>query len=522
MFSELLTDGKVNIARRIARLMGARVSSFDSYRDCLAKLVLLAGGDVSQWDFDRHLLAKLVLANGGSVSEKDRERDLLAKLLVLFGGTVFPKDNDTDLLRKIYIAASGGLLNFPLWIYDPQPSTLRGWYRSYVGVTESGSFVSAVQDRSGNGNDFSQSVEASRPFLSRTDNRGNALLNGENFAEAFWIKTGATVSADAATDPVGGATADKLVEDGASSEHFAMHGSSALLKNTIHTLSVYAKAAERSWIALRIRPNSGAAADKVAWFDLSNGTVGSITAGATSQIENAGNGWYCCSISADLLSGTVATPSFYFLVSTGDSTLSYAGDGTSGILIWGASLREESWQSDYLSTGTALRLFPGQDGKRFIFNRRTAAFMSTANFSLPQPATLYFLMRHHGTQVANSRILSGNTDGFIRQITLNVETLQAGSGATVLGPLTFADGEWSIVTLVLDGVNSVFQKNADAPITGDGGSGDLDGLTIGGTAAGANIANVNWLELIVRAGADSSAVRLRHQQYLASVVGITL
>jgi hypothetical protein len=60
----------------------------------------------------------------------------------------------------------------------------------------------------------------------------------------------------------------------------------------VATFSVYAKAGTYDYVLLHIEDSSG---DCLANFDLSTGSLGTLTNGITSKIEDVGGGWYRCS-----------------------------------------------------------------------------------------------------------------------------------------------------------------------------------------------------------------------------------
>jgi hypothetical protein len=73
-----------------------------------------------------------------------------------------------------------------------------------------------------------------------------------------------------------------------------------------------------------------------AYFNLDTGTLGTVGASCTAAITPAGNGWYQCSITT-----TVSASTAWWInwIAEGNGDIDYAGDGTSGILVWGADLR---------------------------------------------------------------------------------------------------------------------------------------------------------------------------------------
>ena len=92
--------------------------------------------------------------------------------------------------------------------YDP--SDLTTLFQDSAGstpVTAVEQPVGLMRDKSGRGNHASQATAASRPVLSA---RYNLLTRTEEFDNVAWVKTGATVTANQGTDPLGGNTADKF------------------------------------------------------------------------------------------------------------------------------------------------------------------------------------------------------------------------------------------------------------------------------------------------------------------------
>jgi hypothetical protein len=175
--------------------------------------------------------------------------------------------------------------------------------------------------------------------------RTNLLLRSEEFDNASWTKNAATITANATVSPNGTTTADKLVETAVNNSHWPGVLSLGLASN-IYTVSVYAKAAERTELSIFIDTS---VTRRTAYFNLSNGTLGAISVGITSSIQSVGNGWYRCSIT---LSAAESLINVVYTTAVGGNNI-YLGDGTSGIYLWGAQLEAGAFPTSYIPTTTA-------------------------------------------------------------------------------------------------------------------------------------------------------------------------
>lgn len=180
----------------------------------------------------------------------------------------------------------------------------------------------------------------------------NLLKYSEQFDNAAWTKANSSVSANTGVAPDGTLTADKLVENTASSTHF-LYQNPTLADNTVYCHSVFAKASERSHVAVLITDKSNVPYGRI--FNLTDGTsaspVGVVNAPLAHGIQPVGNGWYLCWVAQSAGSGaTQNSPRIY---TSNGSAISYTGDGTSGIYIWGAQLEAGSQPTSYIKTEAA-------------------------------------------------------------------------------------------------------------------------------------------------------------------------
>ncbi|NBS68603.1 hypothetical protein EBT31_06765, partial [bacterium] len=161
------------------------------------------------------------------------------------------------------------------------------------------------------------------------EQRVNSMTYSDDLSNAAWSKSGATVSA---------------VENSATSNHEVFQ-SVSITSGTTYTLSFFAKAAGRDYVACG---HNGTSSYAYSYFNLANGTVVSSGSGHTTSIQSFGNGWY--RVTSTFTAGVTASIAFEILASDNGSRISYTGDGSSGILVWGAQLEAGSFATSYIPT----------------------------------------------------------------------------------------------------------------------------------------------------------------------------
>jgi hypothetical protein len=218
------------------------------------------------------------------------------------------------------------------------------YFKPTVGGTGKYAFFDNISVRELAGNHATQATAAARPTYSiePVGGRRNLLTFSEQFDNAAWAKTNATVTANSVVAPDGTTTADKLVESATSGYHIASQFIGSVVATSV-TFTVYAKAAERSWLLLSAYVGS----DAICYFDLATPAVGTMGAGCTGTITAVGSdGWYRCSVTRTVTAGTYGLGHIVG-PTTGNNVGSYAGDITKGILIWGAQLELGSTATNY-------------------------------------------------------------------------------------------------------------------------------------------------------------------------------
>jgi hypothetical protein len=196
-------------------------------------------------------------------------------------------------------------------------------------------------------------VNGNRLGLLIEEARTNLLLRSEEFDNAYWTKQQSSVVANAEIAPDGTLTADKLVENTAAAQH-DVRTSVTVASSTQITQTVYAKSTgEGRRLFLSPVGTITLGNNRNVVFNLDTGVAtpdGSGTGALNSfSIEAVGNGWFRCSVTVT----TADVTALNIIRLHNGSTDNYTGDGTSGLLIFGAQLEAGSFPTSYIPTAGA-------------------------------------------------------------------------------------------------------------------------------------------------------------------------
>jgi len=174
----------------------------------------------------------------------------------------------------------------------------------------------------------------------------NLALQSEAFnttwspVQLLAFNSGSVINTTGTLDPYGTNVADLIVPNAVSDQHRVDQTTTSVSGS--YTFSVFIKAAGYNFGRLRIGTVG-------ATFNLASGTIGSTDAGIVSSIQPFGNGWYRCVISKAASAANEIIRINVNQALTGD----YAGDGTSGIYVFGAQYETGSIATSYIPTTTA-------------------------------------------------------------------------------------------------------------------------------------------------------------------------
>lgn len=178
------------------------------------------------------------------------------------------------------------------------------------------------------------------------EQRVNLVTYSEQFDNATWTKTNATITTNTIVAPDGTLTGDLIVEATGTSFKQLRQSSISVTSGTAYTGSVYVKPSGRTWFVIEL---GGTPLACSAYINLSTGAVGTqIGSPSSVTVTQLPNGWYRVTITKTATSTGTANIAFY--PTTTDNVISYAGDGWSGVFIWGAQLEAGAFPTSYIKT----------------------------------------------------------------------------------------------------------------------------------------------------------------------------
>jgi hypothetical protein len=176
------------------------------------------------------------------------------------------------------------------------------------------------------------------------EQRTNLFTYSEQFDNAAWNKTAASVTANTTAAPDGTLTADTLVDDLTFNQHLIQRADITTSAGT-YTSTIYAKYNGRHISLYNLGTTNAFAVFNLLTGVVTTGGAGLVSASATL----VGNGWYRCTLVCTTTAGTISNRIYLSQDGTTPAP-SYTGNGFSGAFIWGAQLEAGAFATSYIPT----------------------------------------------------------------------------------------------------------------------------------------------------------------------------
>ena len=227
----------------------------------------------------------------------------------------------------------------------------------------------------------------------------NGLLYSEDFSNANWTKTRSTVTTNTTAAPDGTTTADSVLQATGQTTVGFVSQSYSVSSLESYEVSVYAKPATRSFLAIEETLADGTT--NRTWFNVSAGTVGTTDAAHyTATITAAANGFYRCVIQFDADAARSGVVAFLVAESNGSTTCT---DDTLGLYLWGAQINLVAYDDTYIKTEGSVAAY-----QKVIAN---IAYAANLTYALQTIGNVYF--DGDVTYTGSVNPFTGSHDGLI-------------------------------------------------------------------------------------------------------------
>jgi hypothetical protein len=406
----------------------------------------------SDWNADHTLVGTIDVANGGTGAS------------TLTG---YVKGNGTSAMTAVATVPSTDITGLGTM------STQNANAVAITGGTINGTTIGATTPSSVN----ATTITGQTGVLRGTGT--NLITQSQNLLNATWTNNATTVSATLYTDPLGGTTANNLIETATTNSHF-ITGTVSVTSGINYTFSAYLKigvgATAPNFVQLSL--STGGFASGYGNFNISTGALGATSGLVSSSITSVGSGWYRCSITATATatgSGGIAIIGFTNNNNALGRLPSYAGAITSDVLVWGTQFEVGSTLNNYVATTTTA-----------VYGTPTLSFSGVSTIGLESNGSLFVQPAGTGAlqaQATTSTTAGGNARGAnaVDLQTSRVAASQVASGlyATIGGGIgntsngtvtTVAGGNSNIVggtyAGALSGISNIVSGFGAAVVTG--------------------------------------------------------
>lgn len=168
---------------------------------------------------------------------------------------------------------------------------------------------------------------------------GNRLTYGNDLAKsAYWTATGVTALGNQISNPLDGSvTASSMTETAVTSEHKVVQNVTSFFPSQQYTVTAYVRPNGRNNVQLVAYDGNTTYS---AFYDVSAGTVGTVVNASGTSITLQPNGFYICQLNFTASSAATTSGTYSLKLSTNGSTVSYAGDTSKGVYVWGCLVQQ--------------------------------------------------------------------------------------------------------------------------------------------------------------------------------------
>jgi hypothetical protein len=185
----------------------------------------------------------------------------------------------------------------------------------------------------------------------------NIMAQSENLSNSIeWSPTSVNVTGSAIASPDGLASGTLLVATSGNAQHnINKNATTSITSGTTITASCFFKAhGTNTFVQIAVGGFTFSPASPFANFNLSGN--GAITTGTYSSafIQNYGNGWYRCGLTATAAANGTNNIAIVPIIASGTGrNTTFAGDGVNGVYAWGVQVETGSVATSYIPTTAA-------------------------------------------------------------------------------------------------------------------------------------------------------------------------
>lgn len=274
----------------------------------------------------------------------------------------------------------------------------------------------------------------------------NTIVQSSLFSDASWTNSNVSYTTGL-TSPAGTSTATKVIPTTNNSTHYIRTTAVALPNvSTKYTASVFVKASGYSIVRVALGSD-------FYFFNLSTGNVGIKSSDSTPVVEKLTNGFYRLGISTTATS----TSAILFVVNIciQEAIVLYQGDGTSGIIFYGAQCEASPIMTSYIATSGAAASRSAEviTGSGLLYTNVTnpySEWSSGTTYSLGQTVVVGTYTGSNTVTVANSGTYKSLTNS-----NLNNNPLTSPTNWVRLGPTNQFAMFDNVVSSVTSGTSDI-------------------------------------------------------------------